>query len=198
MSAIPDTHPPLHRDTREHRAWTPKYNKWVIAFGITIATFMEGARHQCRQCRAAPHRGRTRRQSQRKHLGANLVHGLQRRGPADERLVFDSDRTQALLHGQRRTVHDEFGAVRFRAESDTVDSVPDTPGRWWRRARSQRTRNFSGYLHRRRTPHRVCNLRDRGDSGAGDWTDCRRWVTDHYSWRWIFSSTCRQVSSRCS
>ncbi len=41
MSAIPHTHPPLHRHTREHRAWTPKYNKWVIAFGITIATFME-------------------------------------------------------------------------------------------------------------------------------------------------------------
>ena len=80
----------------------------------------------------------------------------------------------------------------FAPSLTTVDSVPDAPGRWWRRARSQRTRNLSGYLHAAERPMAFAIYGTAVILAPAIGPIVGGWVTDHYSGDGFFSSTCRR------
>ena len=92
-----------HVDSEFHyEHWKPRFNPWVIAFTVTLATFMEALDSSHRQRRPAAYRRVTRRQLRRGHMDADVLSGVQRHRSAHQRLDRQPHRPQALLHELRR------------------------------------------------------------------------------------------------
>jgi len=57
---------------------------------------------------------------------------------------------------------------------------------WRRRLAAERTSDPCRYLCSRQTRHGVCRLRHCGGDGSGIGPTLGGWITDNFSWRWIF------------
>ena len=133
-----------------------------------------GARYEHRQRRPAAYRRQSFRGAGRKHLGADVVSGLQRHRAAAERLALFDRRPQAFLHGLCRAVHDQFVSVRVRAQSPHADHLPHSSGRGRRRLAAERAGHSRRYFRSRQARHGICRLWHRGGHGAGHRSDARR------------------------
>ena len=134
-------------------AWKPRYNPWLIALTVTIATFMEvldtsianvALPQHCRLGRRLPGRG---------NLGTDQLPRLLGHHPPHLRLALQPHWPQTLLHELRRHVHRLLGALRIRTQSRLAHLCPHSAGPWRWRPRAQRT----GYprrhlLHREARP----------------------------------------------
>ena len=97
-----------------------------------------GARHDHRQCRAAPHRRRPGGRHRRKHLHHHQLSRRQRDRAVDLGLALDRDRPQALLHDLRRDLHVRLAVVRLCLESGGAGAVSHPAGARRRRHGDQR------------------------------------------------------------
>ena len=91
------------------------------------------AGHHHRQCRAALHSGRPRRQRGRGVLGGDDLSRVQRRHRHRDQLSRQKIRPQEFLPRLPRAVHAEFDPVRLCLESPVAAAVPPDAGRCGRR-----------------------------------------------------------------
>ena len=124
----------------------PAINPWFIALTVTLATFMEVLDTSIANV-SLP------------HIAGGLGAGV------DESTwiltsylvsnaivlpmsgwISSTDRTQALLHGLRGALHDQFVSLRAGAQPGEVDFFQGSAGRGRRRPAAQRTIDSGGYV----------------------------------------------------
>ena len=144
---------------------------------------------RCRTSRAVSRRGRMRAP------GCYVLPCFQRHRSASERMAFLDRGPKTVLHGVRDTIHSELIPMRPGTKPAVADCVQNSSGRGRRRTATQRTSN----------PRRHFSAAKRGMAFAvygvavvmapAIGPTLGGWITDNYSWRWIFSSTFPSVSS---
>ena len=172
----------------EHEAeWTPRFNPWVIALTVTLATFMEVLDTSIANV-ALPHIAGSLGASQEEAtwvLTSYLVSSAV--VLPDLGLALEPVRSQALLHDVRGLFTVSFDAVRLCAEPAAADRGAHPAGR-----------RLGGGL----APSEQAILADtfsvekRGQAFAlyGMAVVCAPaigptlggWITDNYNWHWIF------------
>ena len=163
--AIPD---PMRRSAAGDR------NPWLVAVVISIATFMQVLDTSIANVALQYIAGQPGRERRREHLGAHELSRRQRSHPADQRLAVGRDRPQALLHGLRRRVHGELGAVRARAQSADADLLPRASGHRRRGHGAERAGDARRHFSREQAPDRIRALRGRRAGGTDRRSDARR------------------------
>ena len=108
--------------------WSPSHNPWLVAFTVTLATFMEVLDTSIANV-ALPHMAGTLGASQEEsNLGADQLPGVERdrfcRSPAG----FGAHGPQAFLHDVRGAVYHQLVLVRAGAQPADADSLPRAAG----------------------------------------------------------------------
>jgi len=130
-------------------AWRPGVNPWIIAIAVTLATFMEVLDTSIGQrCLAAHIAGSLSAGQDEKHLGPDLVPGIQRDRASPQRVAIFDRRPQALLHGLRLPVHGEFLPLRIRSNLPALIMLPHSSGCRRRGPAAQRTGDSCCTSHR--------------------------------------------------
>ena len=172
--------------TMDHALWRPRHNPWLVALTVTLATFMEVLDTSIANV-ALPHiAGSLRRQLGRIHLGAHQLSGLERDHPADQRVAGDAHGPQAVLHDVRGAVRREQLPVWAGAEPGHADFLPRAAGRGRRGIAAQRAGNSGRYFApaKRGMAFAVYGMAVVVAPAIGP--TLGGWITDNYSWRWIF------------
>ena len=167
-------------------SWKPRYNPWVIALTVTLATFMEVLDTSIANV-ALPHiAGGLRRQPGRIHLGADQLPGFQRHRAAHVGLAHHGHRAQALLHDLRRAVHHLIRSLRICAVARDADLLPHSAGRGRRRHGPQRAGDSRRHVsaEKRGMAFAVYGMAVVVAPAIGP--TLGGWITDNYDWRWIF------------
>ena len=158
----------------ESTAWRPKYNPWIIALTVTLATFMEVLDTSIANV-ALPHIAGGLSASQDEStwvLTSYLVSNA---------IVLPISAWLSVLVGRKRfymtcvaAVHHQFFPVRTRAVARNAGVLPHHAGSGRRRACHQRAGDSRRHVYARKARHGVCGLRHGGGAGARDRPDARR------------------------
>ncbi len=158
-----------------HASWRPRYNPWLVAFTVTLATFMEVLDTSIANI-ALPHIAGT--------FGASinestwvLTSYLVSNGivlPVSAWLATRFGR-KTLLHVLRGAVRREQFSLRPCADARDAGVLPRASGNRRRRLAAERTIDSGRYVSPLATArHGVFDLRHGGGAGAGDRSDDRR------------------------
>ena len=149
--------------------------------------FHGGARLEHRECRAAAYRRQHVCYRRPGYLGADLIPGLQRHHSSSRRVAVGGDGTQALLHDLRGALHDQFISLRNRSLAWDAHRVSRPAGSWRRRTCSPASRPFwptPFHLQRLGMAFAIYGMAVVLAPSIGP--TLGGWITDNYSWRWIF------------
>ena len=167
-------------DAAASGGWSPErsaaggHNPYLIAFVVSIATFMEVLDTTIANVALALYRRRPRGRHRRKHLRHHQLSRRQRHRAVDLGLAVDGDRPQALLHDLRRDLRVRLAAMRLCLESAGAGAVPHPAGPRRRRHGDQRAGDPRQLLSAGEARPGLCDLRHRGRGRAGDRPDARR------------------------
>ncbi len=105
-----------------------------------------GARYQHRQRRVAAPGRRPGCQQRRKHMGVDVLSGVERHRAADDRMAGDDIWSQAAVPAVHLPVHPHLPAVWHRAESVDAGPLPRDSRRRRRRASADGAGHPGGHL----------------------------------------------------
>jgi len=166
--------------------WKPRFNPWLIALTVTLATFMEILDTAIANV-SLPHiAGSLFRQPGRVYLGPDQLSGIERHHSADQCVL-------STIIGRKRfymTCVALFTCQQFPvrpgAQPGDADFLPSPAGDRWRRVAAQRTGDPGRYLSGFQARHGIRCLRNGRRCGARHWPTLGGWITDNFTWRWIF------------
>ena len=148
-----------------------------------------GARYVDCQCGASTHCRRSLRWRRGKHLGSDQLSRSERGRSSFVRMDSRPYRTEDVLHALRGTVYGEFVPVRDCSIITTAHLLSRSSGNWRRRARSKRAVPPRGETFFKSQRSAVWPLRFTAWAIFSLWLSVPTlggFITDLYSWRWIF------------
>ena len=166
----------------------PRYNPWLVAFTVTLATFMEVLDTSDRQRAALPHIAGTFGASTNEATWVLTSYsGVERNRATDQRVAGDARWAQEILYVLRGAVRGQQLSLRFGPDSGNAGLFPCPAGRRRRGTYSPASRRFSptrsppssAAWRSPFTPWRWCSRRRSAPRSADT-------LPINYSWRWIF------------
>src|SRR5712692_7205054 len=144
------------------------------------------ARHGYCECFFAAYRRRSSRQLRREHLGPDELSGIECCRSAAFRMAEPGFWAQTLLHALCRAVYFELAALRTCAFIRLAHFLSRSAGRRRRRVSSGRAGYSCGHLSASEASGSIRPLQHGHRHRPGDWPPLGGWITDSWSWRWIF------------
>ena len=172
---------------RESRSAAGDRNPWLIAIVVSIATFMVVLDTAIANVALRYIAGSLAVERRREHLGDHHLPRRQRCRSADQRLALQRDRAQALLHAVRCGLHRRLAAVRPAPAASARCCCSASCRGSAAAACRPASRRCSRIRFRRRSAPQAFALYGVavivaptvGPTIGG-------WITDNYSWHWIF------------
>ena len=167
-------------------AWRPRHNPWLIALTVTLATFMEVLDTSIANV-ALPHIAGS--------FGASSDEST---WVLTSYLVSNAIVLPISAWLATRSAANAFTCPAWRFSPAAafmcglapslgmLDFLPRPAGRGRRRIAAQRAGHPGGHFSSVEARHGFRDVRHGGGSGASDRPYLGGWITDNYSWRWIF------------
>ena len=152
---------------------------------VTLATFMEVLDSSIANV-ALPHIAGTSAPARKKAPGSSPVISFPARSSPDERLALQRDWPQTFLHGLRCHLYYQLFSLCARAHLEHAYFLPHPARRGWRRFATQRASHPGRYIFRQATRHGLCHVASAIVVAPAIGPTLGGWITDHYSWHWIF------------